>query len=202
MRDPLNRESAKQIIRFFDLCFKQGVVNACEMRDDYEVRRFLEQHRAAWDFGVLGEPDDFDWEMWRFTLYRWARYNHLTKFAERYIYKIVKKNYLWYFLPFCMLFYLMGVEEWLENPNEQRLEIFKREGRVHWKEVPATVRKITVNDFIAYMADWTFEYRRIPEEARKMSALTMDGFCRAMHALTRKYEGPPVRIKDYEEKDI
>lgn len=202
MKGPLNRSSAQQIIRFFDVCFKHGVVDAYELRDDYEVKAFYEQHRAAWDFGILGEPDDYDWEMWRFALYRWARYSHLTTFAERYIYKISKKNYLWYFLPFCMLFYLMGIQEWLDNPNPQKLELFKRESRVHWKAVPKSVRKITTNDMIAYMVDWAYEYRRVPENERQMSTDTFESFCRAMHDLTRQYEGPEVDGWGYAEEGI
>lgn len=203
MTEPLNRKSAPRIIRFFDLCFKQGVMDAYNFADDYGARDFVNQHREAWDFGVLGEPDDFDWEMWRFTLYRWGRQRGgFVKFAENYIYRIVKKNYLWYFLPFCMWFYLMGIEEWLEYPNPSGMELFKNEPKVHWKKVPANLRKMTTNDFISYMQECVYEYRRTPEEGRTMNARTMDAYCQAMHDLTRRYEtGKRFRIKDLKEAD-
>ena len=186
--NPLNRTSAPQIIRFFDICFKQGVIDACNFTDDYGAKEFVEKHKPAWDFGVLGEPDDFDWQMWRFTLYRWARHNHMTPFAENYIYKIVKKNYLWCLLPFCMRFYLMGIEEWTQYPNEAGIERFKHEGRVHWApQANSSLRKMTKSDIHSYMLQFAYEYRRTPEEGREMSLNTMDGYCQAIYALNQKY---------------
>jgi hypothetical protein len=186
--NPLNRTSAPQIIRFFDLCFKQGVIDGCNFTDDYGAKEFVEKHKGAWDFGVLGEPDDFDWQMWRFTLYRWARYNHMTPFAENYIYKIVKKNYLWCLLPFCMRFYLMGIEEWIQYPNEAALERFKHESRIHWApQTNSSLRKMTKSDIHSYMLQFAYEYRRAPEEVRVMNVLTMDGYCQAVHDLNQKY---------------
>lgn len=206
MRRPLNRSSAPVVIRFFDLCFKQGVIDACDFGDDYGAKEFLDQHRAAWDFGVLGEPDDFDWEMWRFTMYRWARGNHMTRFSQDFIYRIVKKHYLWYFLPYCMRFYLMGIAEWLEYPNSARLEIFKGESKVHWKPVDKGLRKMNVNDFISYMQEFCYEFRRSPlskGEDRIMSPAALDAFCQAIHDLTRKYDtGKTLRIKEFEKDDI
>lgn len=196
MRSELNRTTAPQIVRFFDYCFKQGVYDAYNFADDYAARDFLEQHKAAWDFGVLGEPDDFDWEQWRFTLYRWARrVNGLSRFAVTYIYRILKKNYLWYLLPFCMRFYLMGIEEWLDYPNPVGMEMFKLEPKIHWKPMKK-FKKITLTDTISYMQEFTYEYRRVPEEERTMSVETMDNFCMAVHDLTRKYvTGRKIRIQ-------
>ena len=188
-RDPLNRTTAPVIVRFFDLCFKQGVLDACELGDDYGAKEFVEKHKEAWDFGVLGEPDDFDWEMWRFTLYRWGRRAQGFKmFSDSYIYAVVKKDHLWYLLPYCMRFYLMGIEEWLEYPNPTGIQVFKSESRVHWKPVQRNARKMTVNDFIFYMQQFAYEFRRVPMEKREMSAVSMDGFCEAIFALTRKYK--------------
>ena len=206
MRQLLNRTSAPHVVRFFDLCFKQGVIDACAYDDDYGAKEFLYKHKEAWDFGVLGEPDDFDWEMWRFTMYRWARRNHFTKFSSDFIYRIVRKNYLWYFLPYCMRFYLMGIEEWLEYPNEINMEAFKGESKIHWKPVPRQLRKITVNDTISYMQEFCYEFRRSPLSSgddRVMSPNAMDAFCQAIHDLTRKYDtGKELRIKELAEEDL
>lgn len=201
-RDPLNRTSGPQIVRFFDICFKQGVLDAYNYGDKYGAKEFLNNHMAAWDFGVLGEPDDYDWEMWRFTLYRWARRNHLTSFAENYIFRISKKNYLWYLLPFCMRFYMLGIQEWLDYPQPMAIERFKQEKKVHWapQENPS-MRKITKNDFISYMQEFTYDYRRSQDnfepDKRPMSVVTMDGYCQAIHDLTRKYDrGRKIKIKE------
>lgn len=187
-RDPLNRTTAPQILRFFDICFKQGVIDAYNFANDYEAREFVEKHKPAWDFGVLGEPDDFDWEMWRFSLYRWARNNRLTPFAENYLYRIVKKNYLWCLLPFCMQFYLMGIEEWLSYPNPGQMERFLNEGKIHWApQKNPTLRKMTKADFRFYMQEFARQYRRLPEEQQPVSYRTMDGYCRAIYDLNQKY---------------
>lgn len=201
MKSPLNPHSAIQIVRFFDLCFKQGVIDAYNFGNDYDAREFVQKHKEAWDFGVLGEPDDYDWEMWRFTLYRWGRYSHFTTFARTYIYTITTKNYPWYFLPYCMRFYLMGIEEWLEYPQPTNLEIFKAEGKVHWKPMPPTQRKITINDTIDYMQEFAYLYRRVPKDERQMNANTLDEYCKAIHTLTRKYNAKKKKVRIIERKE-
>lgn len=206
MRQLLNRTSAPTVVRFFDVCFKQGVIDACAFADDYGAQEFLKQHREKWYFGVLGEPDDYDWEMWRFTLYRWARKHHYMKFSSDFIYRIVNKTYLWYFLPYCMQFYLMGIEEWLEYPNPVKMEIFKGENRIHWKPVERHLRKITTDDTISYMQEFCYNFRRSPlseGEDRVMNPNAMDAFCQAIHDLTRKYDTRKrLRIKEFAKKDL
>lgn len=206
MRSPLNRTSAPTILRFFDLCFKQGVIDAYEFANDYDAKVFWRKHKEAWDFGVLGEPDDYDWEMWRFTLYRWGRLNHFTKFTETYIYKITKKNYLWYILPYCMRFYLMGIEEWLDYPAPQNIERFKKESKIHWKPMPSHLRKITKNDWISYMQEFVYTFRRSPlseGEDRVMSWKTFDAYEQAIHDLTRGYDTEKkICFGEEEDKDI
>lgn len=186
MKDILNRTSAPQIIRLYDVCFKQGVIDACEFGDDLGAKEFLDQHKADWTFGILGRPEAFDWQMFRFTLYWWARKSRLTGFAENYIFKIKKPNYHWCLLPYCMRFYLMGIEEWLNYPVPSRLEIFKNTGRIHWHSIDA-MKKFTNGDYITYMHDFAYAYRQQPEENMIASSVAMDNFCLAVYDLTRKY---------------
>lgn len=206
MKCLLNRTTAPIILRFFDLCFKQGVIDAKEYQDDQGARDFLKRHKEAWDFGVLGEPDDYDWEMWRFTLYRWGRRNRFVQFSEGYIYQIMKKNYLWYFLPYCMRFYLMGIEEWLDYPNPNGMAIFKATSKIHWKPMPNRLKKISLNDWISYMQEFVYEFRRSPMsegEDRVMNPQLFDTFELAIHDLTRTYKsGKTFRVKDLKAEDI
>lgn len=202
MKNPLNRSSAPIIIRFFDICFKQGVIDARVFDDDASAKEFLDSHKESWDFGVLG-LDDFDgWQEWRFVLYRWGRQHHMTKFSENYIYRIAKKNYLWYFLPFCMRFYLMGIEEWLKYPNPSGIELFKKESKVHWMPIQPSLRKMTTNDFISYMQEFVYDFRRSPlskGEDRIMVASAFDAFQQAIHDLTRGFKtGRKIKIEDDE----
>ena len=96
-----------------------------------------------------------------------------------------------------MRFYLLGIEEWLEYPNPTGIELFKKESKVHWKPVDQKLRKITKNDLISYMHEFCYEYRRVPEDKRKMSLTSFDGFSRAIHDLTSPYEKrKKIRIEE------
>lgn len=185
MRFTLNRAIAPHILRFYDTCFKQGVLDACEFGDDIGAKDFLDSRSEDWQFGILGQPEWFDWQMYRFSLYWWARKAGMKSLAENYIFKIRKIDSVWCFLPYCMRFYLLGIEEWLKYPNQTGIEVFKGTPRVHWDpKVP--VKKFTNGDYISYMHDFAYAYRLLPEESRKVSQRTMDSYCLALYDLTRK----------------
>lgn len=186
MRDPLNRSSAPQVIRLFDACFKQGVLDAHRVGDDFLAKEFIGKHKGEFTFGLLGDGLEYDWQMFRFTLYRWARMYHLTNLAEAYILFIRSKNYLWAMLPYCMQFYIMGIEEWLAYPNPSRISLFKANAKVHW-DVNYPVRKFSTADYVSYMHEIAFAYQRVPEEERPIQLSTLDGYCSALYNLTRKY---------------
>lgn len=194
----LNRNLAPNILRFFDICFKQGVIDACNYHDNYAAADFVAQRKEDWHFGILGEPDDFDWEMWRYTMYRWAREHGMHGFARTHLFQIVKKNPQWYILPHCMCFYLMGIEEWLAYPEPAKLQVFKTTRKTHWKKMPPGQQKMDKNDFITCMQGFAFEFRRVPRDFRPFNALTFDGYARAMHDLTRPYGKIKARIEALE----
>ena len=184
--DPLNRKNAPAIIRFYDVCFKQGVIDACKAEDDYAVREFLLEHKPLFKFGTVREPEGHDWRSYRFVLYKWARDNGMTSLAENYIMRVGKLNYIWSFLPCCLWFYIMGIEEWLEFPSASKLEAFKSNTRIHWD--PGVVnRNITKMDYIYYMNEAAFAYKSMDVEEKLVSDSCMDGFCRAVHDLSQKY---------------
>lgn len=186
MKDPLNRTSGPAIVRLFDICFKQGVIDASELNDNAEARAFLSEHKTAFTFGVLLDDSEYDWKTYRFVLYRWARAHRLTPLAENYIMFIRKPNYLWPLLPYCMQFYLMGIEEWLAYPNVTRIELFKGETKTHW-DPKSPNKKMTTIDFISNMHNIARAYRHAPEENRYARENLMDGFCLSIYDLTRKY---------------
>lgn len=198
----LDRESAKKVIRLFDVCFKQGVYDAHDICDNYEARDFLDRHKAAWDFAVLGQPEPYSWEEWRFTLFHWARMAGLKTFAIDHIYQIVKTTPQWYLLPHCMCFYLMGIEEWLAKPDPTRLQIFKKSPNEHWRTMPSGMRKMNKSDFVECMYGFVFSYRRLPKEEQPFKALSFDGYARAMHTLTRNYAKKKAKIELDEPEDI
>ena len=181
----LNRKSAPQVIRFFDLCFKKGVNDASEMGDDMAVRDFISQHKSNFSFGLLTEPD-VDWQYFRVHMYQLARVSHLGTLANNFIFRIIRKDPIWCLLPYCMQFYIMGMEEWLEYPSSTKLVLFNSQPRLHW-DPKAPIKKISTLDYIGYMHEIAHEYRKMPEEERPISAETMDGFVKAVYTLTRKY---------------
>jgi hypothetical protein len=184
--DPLNRTNASMLAKFFDTCFRHGVMDACAVEDDYAVRAFVAKHQFHGSFGVLGDELDYDWRMFRFVLYRWAREEGMPGLAENYILQIRVKNYLWCLLPYCMWFYLMGAKEWLEYPSAPALEMFKQDHRIHWNP-KAKVKKFKLPDYISYMHEAAYDYRRVPEDERQISTAMMDNYCMAVYDLTRRH---------------
>lgn len=185
MRFTLNRNIAPHVLRFYDTCFKQGVIDACELGDDIEAKDFLKRRKEDWCFGVLGKSGEYDWEMFRFDLYWWARRARMKSLCENYIFKIRKKDAVWCLLPYCMRFYLLGIEEWLSYPNPIGLEVFKRNYRAHWHSDDGLL-EFKKGDYISYMHEFAYQYRSLPEESRPISETSMDAFCQAIYSLTRK----------------
>ena len=185
---PLNRTSAPQILRLCLLCLKNGVLDAYDLGDDYAVEEFLTKHKKGWTYGILGEPDDYDWKMWRFALYKWCRRHGLSTFAENYLYEVKRFNYLYCPILITMRFYLMGIEEWLAYPNPVNIERFRKESSLHWQPMGQGSQKMTRREIIAEMQDIAYQFRRRPESEREISFSVLDEFCSAMFDLTSKYK--------------
>lgn len=183
----LNRTSAPQVIRFFTLCYKQGVIDACEKGSDLDVKEFLQDHLATWSFGTLEHMDvEYDWKAFQYWAYWFARQNGLKGLAENYIFRIRSKNYIWCFLPYCQRFYYLGIEDWLKHPSPARIELFKATPKALWVEDGAR-KNITKPDVISYLHSFEFEYRQLPEEEKEVSDMMMGSFIQALYDLSRKY---------------
>lgn len=182
----LNRKNAPSVIRLYDACFKQGVIDAYDLDDNLTAKEFLEQRLRDWHLCTLDKQEYSDWKSFVFTLYWWARRRHMTQFAENCIFKIRTKNYLWALLPYCLRFYLMGIQEWLDYPNPVNIEVFKTLPRVHWSP-HAEVQKFVPGDYFSHMHDFAYEYRQLPEEQREIGAAALDEFCKGVYDLTRVY---------------
>lgn len=185
MSSILNRTTAPHALRFFDTCFKHGVFDAYELGDDLGAREFLTDRRADWQFGVLGKNDEFDWQMFRFTLYRWARSAGMRTLGENFIFRLTTKGPAWCFLPYCMRFYMLGIDEWLSYPNQMGLELFKGVSKIHWNP-NAGVKKFTKGDYISYLHEFAYEYREADIE-KPVSEQMMEAFCQAMYDLTKGF---------------
>ena len=88
MRSPLNSSTGPQVIRLFDVCFKRGVRDARAFEDDDFVREFVSERGYDWKFGVIGDHMIYDWRLYRFRLYQWARESRLSGLAENYLFNI------------------------------------------------------------------------------------------------------------------
>lgn len=185
MKSPLNSSTGPQILRFFDVCFKRGVNDAMVLDDDSAAREFWIERKEDWRFGVLGEPDDFDWRMFRFRLYQWARESHLTGLAENYLFKLRAINPYWVLLIYCMRFYLMGIGEWLEYPNPQGMAIFKNSPRVHWAPQKKGLMNFKKADYFAYMQEYAIDYRRTSPENRAVTTQALDEYCMALYSVNK-----------------
>jgi len=182
----LTRTTAPKVILFFDLCFKRGVIDACEEGDDLGVKEFYEKRLADWRLGPIGSDDDYDWHMYRYWLYWIAREHRLKSLAESYLFRLNRKNYVWCLLPYCMRFYLMGISEWLKYPNPAPIEIFKGRPRVHW-DPNSPNQAITRIDIMSYLHNFEYEYMKLPEEVKQVGDMPMSSFVKALFDLSRKY---------------
>lgn len=189
MSQLLNRGSARHILRMMAYCLKQGVLDAAGMEDDYAVKEFYAKHWDKWDFGYLGEPDDYDWKMFRFSLYMMCRRSHLSMFADSYLYEIRRPDYLFCPLIFAMRFYLMGVKEWIDYPNRSKIDIYRMEvSPMHF--TPGTIfsRKMRRTNVLAIIQDIAYRYRRWAGDRAdvKPSGNVVVEFSSALFTLTAK----------------
>lgn len=183
----LNRTTAPQILRFFDVCFKQGVLDAADFGDDLGVKEFYDKKVEDWSFGVVNGEQDMEWRAFLFTLYWWARKARMATLADKYFFAIrTKTNHAWCVLPYCMRFYLMGIKEWTEYPNPVNLEVFKSAVKLHWSP-KAGVKKFTKGDYFTHLHDFEYAFKQIPMEERPISDVAMQGFVMALFDLTRGF---------------
>ena len=185
---PLNRQSAPQVIRLLDYCFKKGVIDAYEANDDYAVKEWLDARKADGGYGLLSEPGTpFDWRRWRFTLFRWCRLCSLARAGEGYIDMIRNRHqFLFAVIPLSMRFYLLGIEEWLAYPNSLNMAIFKQTSRIHWKPMASHLRKMKTDDYISYVQEFIYERVSMALED-DLTPAQYDSFCTALWKYTRKY---------------
>ena len=188
-KSPLNRTTAPQVVRLFDYCFRQGVFDACDYGDDIAVQEWLDARLADGQYGLLSEYDEvFFFFYWRLILYRWCRIEKLGGVGERYVDLIhrYKSTSVFALLPIAMRFYLMGIQEWLEYPNQNNMAFFKQTKKIHWKPMASHLRKIRTSDYISYIQEFIFE-RTQKHFEDDLSPSRYDGFATAMWRCTQKY---------------
>lgn len=155
-----NKKVAVQLVRLCDYCFKMGVIEACELEDDYAAKEWMDTKLEDESFGLLSDIGvDYDWRRWRFALFRWSRNANLTFVGENFIDMIRTKTQFYFVaLPIMMRFYLMGIGEWLDYPNRSHLTIFKKSPRAHWKPVAKHLKEMRVDDFISYIQEFVYQH--------------------------------------------
>jgi len=189
MRSPLNLKTAPEILRLFDSCFRRGVIEACEAEDDFAVKEWFDATFHQGKYGLVSFPEEsFDWKRWRFMLLRWCREERMSTLGFDYIDGIRKVSGFQYMvIPMTMRFYLMGVQEWLEYPNELAMAFFKTNRKIHWSDkVPKFMRAFRKEDYIAYIQEFIYEFQNFPmEEMHKLGPKAMVDFEMVMWQITR-----------------
>lgn len=190
VRSHINHTSAKEIIRLLDFCYKKGVVDACGVEDDLAVKDWLDAMHKSGRYGLVDFPDEeCDWKRWRFFLLRWCRENRLSKLGFDYIDGIRKATGFEYvIIPMTMRFYLQGVKEWLEYPNEIGIALFKATTRQRWTpKVPSTMKNMRTDDYISLIQEFIYEFRQYPmvEMEDDFPQSCLDNFEYAMWQMTR-----------------
>ena len=95
-------------------------------------------------------------------------------------------------IPMTMRFYLQGVKEWLEYPNDLGIELFKENSRRRWtNKIPAPMRNMKTDDFVSLIQEFIYEFRQYPmKEMANMPPSALDNFEIAIWETTR-----PVNAK-------
>ena len=189
MTSKITRASAPEVIRLLDFCYKKGVVDAAAVEDDLAVQDWLDAMHKQGKYGLVDFPDEeCDWKRWRFFLLRWCRENRLSKLGFEYIDSLRKvSGFEYVVIPMTMRFYLQGVKEWLEYPNELGLVLFKSKYRQRWtNKVPQTMKVMRTDDFISLIQEYIYELRQYPmEEMVDFPSSNYDNFEYAMWQMTR-----------------
>ena len=189
MKSHITHRSALDIIRLLDFCYRKGVVDACHVEDDLAVRDWVDGMYRSGRYGLVEFPDEeCDWKRWRFFLLRWCRENRLSKLGFDYIDGIRKATGFEYvIIPMTMRFYLQGVKEWLEYPNEMGLAVFKGRVRQRWtNKVPTNMKNMKTDDFISLIQEFIYELRQSPmAEMKDFAPSALDNFEYAIWQMTR-----------------
>lgn len=189
MTSPITHKSALDVVRLLDFCYKKGVIDACGVEDDLAVQDWLDATHKKGKYGLVDFPDEeCDWKRWRFFLLRWCRENKLSKLGFDYIDGIRKvSGFEYVVIPMTMRFYLQGVKEWLEYPNEMGIAIFKSRYRQRWtNKVPKNMKNMKTDDFISLIQEFIYEFRQFPmDEMTDLRDSALDNFEYAMWQMTR-----------------
>ena len=193
MISKITRKSAPEIIRLLDFCYKRGVVDACNVGDDLAVQDWICDTHKKGKYGIVEFPDEeCDWKRWRFFLLRWCRENSMPRLGFDYIDGIRKvSGFEYLIIPMTMRFYLQGVKEWLEYPNELGMVMFKSKPKQRWtNKIPKSMKNMRTDDFISLIQEFIYELRQYPmEEMLDFPASNYDNFEYAMWQMTRKVNG-------------
>ena len=194
VKSHITRKTAPEIIRLLDFCYRRGVVDAAEVEDNMAVESWLSDIHKSGRYGLVGFPEEeCDWKRWRFFLLRWCRENRLSSLGFDYIDGIRKASgYEYLIIPMSMRFYLQGVKEWIEYPNETALIFFKSKPKQRWtNKVPETMKNMKKDDFISLIQEFIYELRQYPmAEMDDFPSSVLDNFEYALWEMTR-----PINVK-------
>ena len=180
MNSPITKKNGTDLLRLMDYCFKRGVVDACEVGDNYAVQTWYDEMLHSGRYGLVSFPDEeFDWRRWRFIIHKWAREQRFPYSCTDYIDGIRKAQGMGFVIvPMTMRFYLMGVGEWLEYPNDLAILMFKAKKFVRWSnKVPSHMKNMKNEDMILLIQEFSYEFKQYPAgEVGNLGPHALDDF--------------------------
>lgn len=142
------------MLRLFDICYKQGVIDAYEMDDRSACEEFLQNTSGPKQFGLLSLPYDIKWREWLTILTRWALNNKMIRVVEHVFNAITTYNgYLAVVLPITFDFYVKGIKDYINNPTAWELSKFKNKLYAEWGGNTQRRMAHLVNDMQIMMFD-------------------------------------------------
>lgn len=129
----LNWLNMNSLMRLMYQCYRKGVLDACEMNDDFFCQEFVDRHTENGTYGVLYLEGDMSRNEWIFTLYMLCREKRMFPLYKNYLEEVRSSQGMYgVTFPILMDFYLLGVKAWLEYPNPIRRGPFMHEKRTKW----------------------------------------------------------------------
>lgn len=195
----INRRTARQTFRFFDACYRQGVLDAYNIDDEEKCKDFVNRMKSPKKFSLLYVDYDMTWQEWRAILFRWCITERLIIFADEVLNRIkTYSGYLSVFLPIAMDFYCKGILDFVAYPNPTKIVKFKSTKRIYWK----TFTKISAMEFVSDVQLFSFERIRIDatDEDNGLNKTNYESFCHVVWAASKPLPQIPKGLSKKKKK--
>lgn len=131
----VSKGTCTMLLRVFDMCYKMGVNDACDVDDSGLVSECINRLNNPGIFGRVNDDTSTEWIYWQLTLraeiHKDILYKGIYAPFERYINNAgrINKNYFGVAYDVAKYFYIRGLEDW-ELSHTRDLSIFNSKSKL------------------------------------------------------------------------